>query len=223
MILVLFGPPGSGKGTQAGLLAKQLHLAHVSTGDLLRAEQKAGTALGRKTKALMNRGQLVPDEIVRRIAEKQTLKLLERKNGMIFDGYPRNVSQLGDLDDILKKAGAELSLAVSLEIGDGKLIHRLTARRSCPKCGRVYNLHSHPPAKSGACDACGEKLIQRGDDRVGAIERRLEDYHRQTKPILESLRRRKMLKKVKADQPIPSVTAKLTKLIEAWRNDFRLA
>ncbi|MBI1783691.1 nucleoside monophosphate kinase [Candidatus Sumerlaeota bacterium] len=215
MILTFFGPAGAGKGTQAKYVSGRFGLAHLSTGDLLRAERQAGTALGRKTDEIMNRGELVPDEIVRDIVRQHAKKILAAGKGILFDGYPRNMGQLRDLDRILNDLGVRLDLGISLDIHDDRLLRRLTARRVCPnpQCQKVYNLISKPPKVEGICDACGGKLFQRGDDQPDAISKRLQEYHSQTEPMLEALRGQGKLRTVDADLSIEEVRRQLETLI----------
>jgi len=220
LILTLFGPPGSGKGTQAAFLREGLGLAHLSTGDLLRAERAADTLLGRRMNRIMDRGELVPDEVVRDLVRTEAGKMLARGEGILLDGYPRNLKQLRDLETILKQLNASFDFGVHLEIDDEKLIQRLTARRVCETCQppRTYNLDTHPPVAPEVCDVCGSKLIQRGDDREEAIVRRLAEYHRQTEPMLEDLRNRGKLKTILADRPIKEVRDQLSCLIKCWED-----
>jgi len=179
MIIVFFGPPGSGKGTIASIVKKQLGIPHISTGDLLREEVKNKTELGMKAKAYMDRGELVPDELVLEVLKKRTEKP-DCKKGFILDGYPRNVEQAKTLDRMFK-----IDYIFNFVISEEEIIRRLSNRRICPKCGAIYNLISMPPKTPGICDQCGTALIQRDDDKPQAIRERLSVYKKQTAPVLE--------------------------------------
>lgn len=180
--LLLFGPPGSGKGTQAVLLADTLKIPHISTGDIFRAHVKEGTALGKEVQAIMQSGQLVPDELVNRIVEDR-LSRPDCGNGFILDGYPRTLNQAGMLDGLLNKLGAD-RVVVNLLVDYNIIVARITARRSCPACGAVYNLVSNPPQKDGVCDRDSMPLVQREDDKEEVMQKRFAAYDEQTLPVL---------------------------------------
>ncbi|HDM43608.1 MAG TPA: adenylate kinase [Candidatus Woesearchaeota archaeon] len=179
MIIVFFGPPGSGKGTIASIVKKELGIPHISTGDLLREEVKKGTELGIKAKSYMDRGELVPDDLVLEVL-KRRIEKPDCKNGFILDGYPRNVEQAKTLDRMFK-----IDYIFNFVLSEEEIIKRLSNRRVCPKCGAIYNLISMPPKTPGICDKCGAALIQRDDDKPQAIRERLEVYKKQTEPVLE--------------------------------------
>lgn len=181
--VVLFGAPGSGKGTQAQALVERFGLLHVSTGDILREHVEANDELGREVKALMEAGQLVPDELVNRlVAEALDRPAAER--GVILDGYPRTLAQAEMLRRILAERGIP-EVVVHLKVDYNEVIARLAARRQCPRCGAVYNLVSNPPKRPGVCDRDGTALVTRPDDREDVIRKRLEAYELQTRPLLE--------------------------------------
>lgn len=214
MNIALFGPPGSGKGTQAALLHRKFDLVHLSTGDLLRAEQNDGSALGKRVADFMRQGNLVPDEIVSELVQKSVQESFDGGRGVLFDGYPRNRRQLQRLEDLLTVLRSQVDLFIGLEIDAKRVIERITNRRTCKNCKRVYNLITHPPKTEGKCDDCGEDLFQRPDDTVEAIETRFEEYRKQTEPLMQLLEGRAVLQKVSADQPIEAIQDQLQALIE---------
>lgn len=182
MKLILFGPPGVGKGTQAKLLVEEFHSAHISTGDLLRAAVKNQTPLGMKAKSFMDAGNLVPDEVVIGLIE-EVLASPEARNNFILDGFPRTVPQAEALDALFQKLHIELDLVISLEADNDEIIRRLSQRRVCRNCGRIYTVAQLGDSVT-TCSACGGEIYQRDDDKPEAIRRRLEVYQQQTKPIL---------------------------------------
>ena len=182
MRIVLLGAPGAGKGTQATRLASQFRLAHLSSGDILRAERAAGTELGRKAQSYMDSGGLVPDDvIVAMMAE--AMRKAEGAGGYLLDGFPRTRAQAEALDAQLAQAGSRLDAAIELEVSDEVVVRRLSGRRSCPVCGSVYHVENIPPKKEGYCDkGCGQ-LVQRKDDTPEVVKNRLATYHKLTAPI----------------------------------------
>ncbi len=203
--LILLGPPGSGKGTQAQLLSAKYHVPHVSTGDMLRSEVRRGTELGLQAKEIMERGELVPDSIV----GSMILHRLDKEDcarGVILDGYPRNVAQAGVLDGILAELGRTLERVIVIEVDDDVIVRRLGGRRSCPRCGRVYHLEYNPPRDGATCDDCGVALVQRDDDREAVIRERLSLYHEKTAPLIELYEHRGLVVKVDGSQPVGEVT-----------------
>lgn len=192
MRIVLMGPPGSGKGTQAKLLADDFGMAHLSSGDIFRAEKGSGSALGKKLAEYMNTGQLVPDEMVVEIMAKAIVSS-EASGGLLLDGFPRTVAQAEALDRQLAKAGTPLDAVVVLEAGDDLIIDRITGRRVDPRTGRIYHVRNMPPRVAGIDDETGEKLIQREDDREEVVRKRLDVYRRQTAPVVDYYRTRTKL------------------------------
>ncbi|MCE5309305.1 MAG: adenylate kinase [Acidobacteriales bacterium] len=186
--LILLGPPGSGKGTVAKSLSAHFAIPHVSTGDILRENVKAGTELGKEVKAVMDAGKLVSDQLVNRVVEDR-LARPDCAKGVILDGYPRTIEQAKVLDGVLAKAALEtviLYITVDYEV----IVRRLGARRSCPVCGAVYNLISKAPKKAGVCDVEGAELITRNDDKEDVIRKRLVAYDEQTQPLVDFYRAR---------------------------------
>lgn len=184
--LLLFGPPGSGKGTQAVLLSEALKVPHISTGDIFRQHVKDGTELGREVQAIMQSGALVPDELVNRIVEDR-LAQPDCAHGFILDGYPRTLPQARMLDEMLDRIGKS-KVVVNLLVDYNIIVARLAARRQCPVCGASYNLVSNPPKKDMVCDRDGAALIQREDDKEEVIRKRFEAYNGQTLPVMDFFR-----------------------------------
>jgi len=181
--LILFGPPGSGKGTQAKLLKESLAIPHISTGDMLRERIASDDPLGLQLKELMHAGRLVPDEVVNRLAEER-ISQPDCCGGFILDGYPRTIQQAEVLDRRLQERGLQ-TVVIHLKVDYTKVIARIAGRRQCPVCGTLYSLTSNPPRKPEICDLDGAVLVIRDDDKESVIRERLEGYERQTRPVLE--------------------------------------
>jgi len=212
--LVLLGPPGSGKGTQAKFLAERYHIPHVSTGDMLRKEVRNETSLGLRAKKIMDAGGLVSDEIV----SAMILKRLDQEDcarGVILDGYPRTVEQAQVLDGILAELGRTLERVILVDVQDEEIVRRLGGRRSCPKCGKVYHLIYSPPADGVHCDVCGVELVQRDDDKEEVIRQRLVQYHEKTQPLVDFYANRALLVTVDGSQDMEAVTAAIVDAIGA--------
>jgi adenylate kinase len=182
-VVILLGPPGVGKGTQGVLLAEGAGLEHVSTGDLLRKHRKEGTALGRLAQSYMDRGELVPDELILDMV-RGVLASLSQGQGVVFDGFPRTDVQAERLVPVLAELERGVDLVVVLEADDEVIVRRLGGRRSCPQCGAVYNVYTSPPEQQGRCDRCGSALVHRDDDKPETIRRRLEVYREETEPLI---------------------------------------
>ena len=211
MKIVLLGPPGAGKGTQAEVLTKKLLVPHISTGDMFRAAIKNGTAMGIEAKSYMDRGQLVPDEVTVGII-KDRIAQPDCSGGFLLDGFPRTIAQAEALDQLLEDKGgldAVLNISVPLE----KLVERLTGRRMCRKCGAIYHMLYNAPAKEGVCDACGGELYQRDDDKLETVTNRLDVYEAQTAPLIGYYEQQGKLFTVNGDQPINAVLADLGKAL----------
>ena len=204
MNLILLGPPGAGKGTQAATLTETFGIPQISTGDILRAAVKEGTALGQQAKAYMDDGKLVPDEIVIGIVTER-LQEPDCSNGFILDGFPRTVAQADALQTDLRDLDKELDRVIALQVDNDALVERLTGRRTCKSCGRGYHVKFDPPEVEGRCDVCGGELYQRDDDREETIRKRLEVYARQTEPLIDYYREAGLLIEVDGMQPIDEV------------------
>lgn len=181
---ILLGPPGAGKGTQAVKIVEKYGIPHISTGDIFRENIKKGTELGKKAQEYMNKGELVPDDLVIAIA---TARLLEDdcKNGFLLDGFPRTVYQAERLDEFLEAHNSKIDKVVDISVGKEELMIRLTGRRVCKKCGASYHIVNIPPKKEGVCDICGGPLIQRDDDNAETAANRIEVYEEQTRPLVD--------------------------------------
>jgi adenylate kinase len=208
MRIVLLGAPGSGKGTQAKKLVADYGYPQVSTGDLLRDAVARGTEYGLKAKAAMDAGQLVSDDIVLGIL-KDRVAQPDAAGGFILDGFPRNLAQARMLEEVLAELGQPLDAAVLMDLDFDILLKRLTGRRSCTGCGRVYNVHFLPPPADGRCESCGGELVQRADDREETIGRRLEVYRKETAPLVDYYRELGKLKVVDAEGSFAEVYARL--------------
>ena len=202
--LIFLGPPGAGKGTQAKEVAKHFQVPHLSTGDMFREHVGKGTELGRKAKPIMERGELVPDEIVLGMVEER-IGRPDCAKGCVFDGFPRTIGQAEKLDQMLAQRGFA-TLVVHIAVASEPLFRRLTGRRSCKVCGEIYNIYDCPPKVEGRCDKDGGELVHRADDRDDVIRERLAAYERQTKPLIEYYRTREVLKDVDGGAAMDQVT-----------------
>ena len=216
MRVVFLGPPGAGKGTQARDLAREWGVPQIATGDILRQAVAAGTRLGREARDYMDRGALVPDEvIVGLVAER--LGEPDAAGGFILDGFPRTVAQSEALERLLEETGQALDAVVYFEVSEPELVRRLTGRRVCRECQAAYHTVSAPPRREGTCDRCGGALYQREDDGEATVRTRLEVYTRQTAPLLERYRRRDLLTTVKGEGAIDEIRAAVRRAAEARR------
>jgi adenylate kinase len=182
--LILLGPPGAGKGTQAEKLADELKVPHISTGDILRQAVADGTRLGLEAKKIMEAGELVSDEIMLGII-RERLARDDAARGYVLDGYPRTLPQARSLQSLMDERSESPVVVVNIEVDREELVRRISGRRSCPNCKAVFNVHAQPPKKPDVCDACGQKLVQRADDEESTVRQRLAVYDRQTRPLLD--------------------------------------
>ena len=212
MIFALFGPPGSGKGTQAKSLVKALNIPQLSTGDMLREAIKEGSSLGVKAKEFMNQGQLVPDSLMIDLIQKR-IKAPDCARGFMLDGFPRTVAQAEALDQMLGKEKLSLSNVVSFVVNRQELVDRLSGRLVCSNCGASYHERTKPPVQAGKCDVCGGAVIKREDDKPSVVETRLETFLASTKPVAEFYRGQGRLREVSAEGPEDEVFARIMKAI----------
>ena len=199
MNLILLGAPGCGKGTQSAFLTEKFKIVHISTGDILRAAISDGTDLGNKAKEYMDKGELVPDQVVIGIV-KETLNKPDTNNGFLLDGFPRTVPQAEALDEALKELGKELDAVVNIEVSDEEIMARLTGRRVCTKCSEVYHMVFDPPKKEGFCDICESPIEQRFDDTVETVKKRINVYKEQTEPLINYYEKEGILRVVNGEQ-----------------------
>lgn len=211
--LVLLGPPGAGKGTQASAIVKKYNIPHISTGDIFRANIKMGTELGKKAKEYMDKGLLVPDNLVVSIV-KERLTEDDCKEGFLLDGFPRTVKQGEALDIELEQMGLKLDKVVNIDVEREILIERAIGRRICKNCGATYHIEFNPPKEEGVCDLCEGKLFQRDDDKKETVERRIEVYQKQTKPLIDYYTKKRLILNVDGSKPIDMLFEEIIKALE---------
>ena len=216
MNLIFLGPPGAGKGTHAKVVSEKYGVLQLAAGDILRKNVKEGTSLGLQAKAVMERGELVSDELVNNMMFAEILALKSSK-GFILDGYPRTIVQAEALKKFFVKEKIALTAVINFMVSEEVLVDRLSGRRGCPKCGKIYHVRNMPPKKDGICDLDGEKLTTRKDDEPETIRHRLKVYHESTKPLVEFYRKTGLLQDVPAGGDAPSVQKILEKLFEKIR------
>ena len=222
--VILLGSPGAGKGTQAKKIVEHYGIPQISTGDILREHVQRGTPLGVLAKDVMARGELVPDDLIYDMVA-QRLRQSDCERGFILDGFPRNPAQAGWLDAFLEneffenaQRGKCLPIVIRINVDYNQLVRRLTGRRSCPVCGRIYNVFSQPPRVADKCDVDGSTLVTRNDDREEVIRERLAAYELQTKPVAEYYARKGRLVSVNGDLPVNEVTTQIFRVIESQRS-----
>jgi adenylate kinase len=213
--LVLVGPPGAGKGTQAEFIADHFGIPKISTGDIFRANVSGGTELGRTAKKFMDAGDLVPDEVTNAMV-RDRLAQPDAVDGFLLDGFPRNVQQAGELDGILTGIGSTLSVVLDLDVDHDEVVRRLSGRRTCKTCGHVWHLEYDPPSRPGICDKCGGELYQRDDDRPATVRHRLEVYASQTAPLVKFYDARGQLVAIDALGPVEDVTERAIAVLSAF-------
>ncbi|MFH1361127.1 MAG: adenylate kinase [bacterium] len=212
-ILVLLGPPGSGKGTQAKLLAEKLTIPHISLGDVLREEVRKGSEIGLRAKEFMNAGRLVPDELTIELT-RQRISQPDCQKGIIVDGFPRSEAQATAFDQMLEELKLNLDKVIYFEVDEDQVVERLGGRRSCKVCGAVFHVKFNRPKVAGLCDSCGAELYQRVDDQEKAIRTRFEVYAKQTKPLIDRYQAKKKLVTVNVAGSIDDVFQKLVAVIK---------
>ncbi len=221
MNIVLLGPPGAGKGTQAKKLAEKINLPHIATGDLLRQNVAAGTALGKEAKNYMDKGALVPDTLVSQMLSER-FKQPDVKRGFILDGYPRNLAQAQTLDAILKEKGIPLDMVMYLDTSESVIIQRLSGRLVCKGCGANFHVKNMPPRKEMVCDFCGGELYQRSDDNETTIKTRLAVYQKEAGDLINYYAAKGKLERISADADAETVLTKMIKLVERHNDSLKI-
>ncbi len=212
MKLVLLGPPGAGKGTQASKIVDKYNLVHISTGDIFRKNLSENTPLGQKAKEYMDKGLLVPDDVTVEMVEDR-LSWDDINGSYMLDGFPRTIAQAEAFDKILEKNGEKLDLALCIEADYSLLTKRITGRRMC-KCGATYHVEFQPPKKEGICDKCGGELYQRDDDKEDTVVKRLKEYEEKTQPLVEYYKKQNILKTVNGSRTVEEVFEDISKLLD---------
>jgi adenylate kinase len=210
--LLFFGPPGAGKGTQAKKVAQEFQIVHISTGDILRDAVSKGTELGKMAKAIMDRGELVSDEIMNSLVKER----LEELDSFILDGYPRTLDQAKFLDQATKELQKEIDAAVLIDVSEEEIVKRISNRRVCPNCGKVYNLITLQPKEDEKCDVCGTKLIQRDDDKEEVVRERYKVYKKNTEPVIEYYRKNNKIITIDGAKNVEDVTKELFNILRSF-------
>ncbi len=210
MRIILLGAPGSGKGTQAELMGKDFRIPQISTGDILRENVKNQTDLGKRAKNFMDKGELVPDEVVINIIKDRLLKE-DTQQGYILDGFPRTVQQAEALAEAMKPK--QIDVVIYIKVSDEIIIERLTLRRVCKDCGTIYHLKNNPPNKEGLCDKCGGVVYQREDDKLTTIKNRLSVYNKQTEPLIDYYKGRNLLKEIDGSQSVSQMNQEIKNIL----------
>lgn len=213
MKIIMLGAPGAGKGTQAKKIAEKYSIPHISTGDIFRANIKEGTELGKKAKEYMDKGALVPDELVCDLVVDR-ISQEDAKNGYVLDGFPRTIPQAEALDAALTKINEKVDYAIDVDVPDDNIINRMSGRRACVACGGTYHIVFNPTKKEDVCDACGGQLILREDDKPETVKNRLKVYHEQTQPLIEYYTKKNILKSVDGTQDMSKVFDSIVAILE---------
>lgn len=213
MNLIMLGAPGAGKGTQAVRLKEKYSIPHISTGDIFRANIKNGTELGNKAKAYMDKGELVPDELVCDLVVSR-LQESDCEKGFILDGFPRTLGQADSLDKALNDFGKKIDYAIDIEVPDSDIVKRMSGRRLCESCGTGYSIYINPPKVEGVCDKCGGKVIQRDDDKEETVLNRLDVYHAQTQPLIDYYKKKGCLKEIDGTKMPDEIFDIIVKVVE---------
>ena len=214
MKIIMLGAPGAGKGTQAKQIADKYAIQHISTGDIFRANLKAGTELGKKAKEYMDQGLLVPDEltcdlVMDRIGQDDC------KNGFVLDGFPRTIPQAEALDAALTKINQKMDYAIDVDVPDENIVNRMSGRRACLNCGATYHIVSIPTKVEGVCDRCGSPVVLRDDDQPETVKKRLDVYHEQTQPLIDYYKEQNILRTVDGTQPMEDVFGAIVEILGA--------
>ncbi len=215
--IILIGPPGVGKGTQGTRLRDHYNIPLISTGDILREAVKEGTPLGRQAKEYMDRGELVPDEVVVGIVGER-LRCSDCSGGFILDGFPRTIAQAEALEELLRRDGKAITDVIMLDVPEEEIIRRLSGRRICRRCGAAYHVVFNPPKEEGRCDRCGGELYQRDDDNEETVRARLRVYNSQTRPLIEYYEERGLLRRVDGVDTIEGIFERITRILEKRDN-----
>jgi adenylate kinase len=212
-LVILLGAPGAGKGTHAKRLSSLLGIPHISTGDIFREEMEKNSELGQEVRRYVEKGELVPDEVVNQIVKKR-LSQDDCKKGFILDGYPRTLQQAEALEQILKELSLPLKKVINLVVSEEEIIRRLSGRRICRNCGAIFHIVNMPPKKEGICDYCGGELYQRDDDKPEAIRHRLAVYHKQTEPLIRFYEEKGLLVNVNCEVPLEQSVEEIVKILQ---------
>jgi len=212
MNVILLGPPGAGKGTQATTIVKEYHIPHISTGDIFRENIKNGTELGKKAQEYMNQGELVPDDLVIEIATDR-LAREDCHQGFLLDGFPRTVHQAEELDGFLEGRGDKVHHVLNISVAKEELIRRLIGRRVCKNCGATYHIETMKPKVEGVCDVCGGELVQRADDNRETVENRIDVYEQQTMPLIDYYEKAGVLVHIDGSLGLENVFAKIREVL----------
>ncbi|NLA12049.1 MAG: adenylate kinase [Firmicutes bacterium] len=213
MLIILLGPPGAGKGTQAERLVKKFNLAYIATGDILRAAVKSGSPLGQEARIYMEKGQLVPDEVVVGIVSER-LTASDCRDGAILDGFPRTVAQAQALDEVLREMGRQIDRVVYIAVDEEELITRLTGRRVCRECAATYHIKFNAPRVRNVCDQCGGELYQREDDSLSTVQERLVVYREQTTPLIDYYGRSDLVTEIDGNGDIEQIFSEISSVFE---------